>query len=60
VKKLRKNSEQSSEPTEVPADFEPQVIDETEDGSFEVITSAQPPPKTAKSPHRGRGSNQEC
>ncbi len=48
MKKLLKNSEQSSEPTGVPEDFEPQVIDETEEGTFEVITSAQPPQKTAK------------
>ena len=32
VKKLRKN-EKSLKATEVPADFEPQVIDETEDGT---------------------------
>ena len=47
MNKLRKN-EKSLKATEVPADFEPQVIDETEDGNVEVITSAQPPPKTAK------------
>jgi hypothetical protein len=48
VNKLRKHPNKSLEPTGVPADFEPQVIDETEDGSFEIITSAQPPQKTAK------------
>ena len=47
VNKLRKN-DKSLKATEVPADFEPQVIDETEDGNIEIITSAQPPPKTAK------------
>ena len=32
VNKLRKN-DKSLKPKEVPADFEPQVIDETEDGT---------------------------
>ena len=48
MKKLRKHPDKSLERTAVPADFEPQVIDETEEGTFEVITSAQPPQKTAK------------
>jgi hypothetical protein len=47
VKKLRKHPDKSPEPTGV-EDFEPQVIDETEDGNIEIITSAQPPQKTAK------------
>ena len=48
MKKLRKNSKKSSTPTTVPVDFEPQVIDETEEGTCEIITSAQPPQKTAR------------
>ena len=47
MKKLRKN-EKSLKATEVPEGFEPQVIDETEEGTIEVITSAQPPQKTAE------------
>ena len=45
MNKLRKHPDKSLEPTRVPVDFEPQVIDETEDGTVEVITSAQPPQK---------------
>ena len=47
MKKLRKN-EEALKATGVPADFEPQVIDETEEGTGEILTSAQPPQKTAK------------
>ena len=47
VNKLRKN-EKSLEATGLPAGFEPQVIDETEEGTGEIITSARPPQKTAK------------
>ena len=45
MKKLRKNSEQSSEPTGVPVDFEPEVIDETDEGGCTVIVPARPPQK---------------
>ena len=47
MNKLRKN-EKSLKATGLPAGFEPQVIDETEEGTGEIITSAQPPQKTAK------------
>ena len=44
MNKLRKN-DKSLKATGVPAGFEPQVIDETEDGMGEIITPAQPPQK---------------
>ena len=50
MKKLRKNSEQSSEPTGL-EDFEPEVIDETDEGGCTIIVPARPPQKTVKSPH---------
>lgn len=48
MKKLRKHSDKSLERTAVPVDFEPQVIDETEEGVGEILTSAQPPQRTQK------------
>ena len=60
MKKLRKHPDKSLEPTGVPADFEPEVIDETDEGGCTIIIPARPPQKTVKSPHRGRGSSQEC
>lgn len=48
MNKLRKN-EKSLKATGVPADFEPQVIDETDDGGCTIIVPARPPQKTAES-----------
>jgi hypothetical protein len=59
VKKLRKNSEQSSEPTGVPADFEPEVIDETDEGGWTVIVPARPPQRTQK-PDQPKDSKRSC
>jgi hypothetical protein len=48
VKKLRKHPDKSLERTAVPEDFEPEVIDETEEGECIIIIPARPPQKTAK------------
>ena len=48
MNKLRRHPDKSLEPKGVPDDFEPEVIDETEDGNIEIITLAQPPQETAK------------
>ena len=45
VKKLRKHPDKSLEPTGVPQDFEPQVINETDEGGFTIIVPARPPQK---------------
>ena len=44
MKKLRKQPDKSLEPTPVPADFEPEVIDETDEGCT-IIVPARPPQK---------------
>jgi hypothetical protein len=43
VKKLRKQPDKSSEPKGVPEDFEPEVINETDEGGFTIIVPARPP-----------------
>jgi hypothetical protein len=48
MKKLRKHPDKSPEPKGVPDDFEPQVINETDEGGFTIIVPARPPQKTAK------------
>ena len=48
VKKLRKDSEKSLEPVGVPEDFEPQVINETDEGGCTIIVPARPPQGTQK------------
>jgi len=48
VKKLRKQPDKSLEPKGVPEDFEPQVINETDDGGFTIIVPARPPQGTQK------------
>jgi hypothetical protein len=48
VKKLRKHPDKSLEPKGVPADFEPEVIDETDEGGCTIIVPARPPQKTAQ------------
>jgi hypothetical protein len=48
VKKLRKHPEKSPEPKSVPEDFEPEVIDETDEGGFTIIVPARPPQGTQK------------
>jgi hypothetical protein len=45
VKKLRKQPVKSPEPTGVADDFEPEVIDETDEGGFTIIVPARPPQK---------------
>jgi len=45
VKKLRKQPVKSPEPTRVPEDFEPQVINETDEGGCTIIVPARPPQK---------------
>jgi hypothetical protein len=45
VKKLRKQADKSLEPKGVPEDFEPQVINETDEGGCTVIVPARPPQK---------------
>jgi hypothetical protein len=45
VKKLRKHPDKSLEPKGVPADFEPEVIDETDEGGCTIIVPARPPQK---------------
>jgi hypothetical protein len=45
VKKLRKQPEKSLEPKGVPEDFEPQVINETDEGWCTIIVPARPPQK---------------
>jgi hypothetical protein len=45
VKKLRKQPEKSLEPKGVPEDFEPQVINETDEGGCTIIVPARPPQK---------------
>jgi hypothetical protein len=45
VKKPRKQPDKSLEPTRVPKDFEPQVINETDEGGFTIIVPARPPQK---------------
>jgi hypothetical protein len=45
VKKLRKHPEKSQEPKGVPEDFEPQVINETDEGGCTIIVPARPPQK---------------
>jgi hypothetical protein len=45
VKKLRKHPDKSLEPTSVPEDFEPEVIDETDEGGCTVIVPARSPQK---------------
>jgi hypothetical protein len=56
VKKLRKDSDKSLEPTRVPEDFEPQVIDETNDGNeCIVITGVRPPQERQNVNSKGRG-----
>ncbi len=47
MKKLRKQPDKSLEPTGV-VDFEPEVIDETEEGGCTIIIPARPPQKTTK------------
>jgi len=48
VKKLRKQPDKSLGSKGVPEDFEPQVINETDDGGVTIIVPARPPQKTAK------------
>ena len=48
MKKLRKQPVKSPEPTGVPEDFEPQVINETDEGGCTIIVPARPPQQTAK------------
>jgi hypothetical protein len=48
VKKLRKQPVKLPEPTGVPEDFEPQVINETDEGGVTIIVPARPPQETAK------------
>ena len=48
VKRLRKHPDKSLERTAVPTDFEPDVIDETDDGGCTIIVPARPPQETAK------------
>ena len=55
MKKLRKQHDKSLEPKGVPEDFEPQVINETDEGGFTIIVPARPPqgaqkPTTGKTP----------
>jgi hypothetical protein len=45
VKKLRKQFDKSPEAKGVPDDFEPEVIDETDEGGFTIIVPARPPQK---------------
>jgi hypothetical protein len=49
VKKLRKQPDKSLEPKGVPEDFEPQVINETDDGGCTIIVPASTAAKTAES-----------
>jgi hypothetical protein len=58
VKKLRKN-EKSLKATEVPEDFEPEVIDETDEGGCTVIVPARPPQGTEK-PDQPKDSKRSC
>ena len=58
MKKLRKN-EQSLKATEVPEDFEPEVIDETDEGGCTVIVPARPPQGTQKS-DQPKDSKRSC
>ena len=44
MNKLRKHPDKSPEPTGV-EDFEPEVIDETDDGGCTIIVPARPPQK---------------
>jgi hypothetical protein len=48
VKKLRKHPDKSLERTAVPEDFEPEVIDETDEGGCTIIIPARPPQRTQK------------
>ena len=48
MKKLRKQPVKSPEPTGVADDFEPEVIDETDEGGFTIIVPARPPQGTQK------------
>jgi hypothetical protein len=48
VKKLRKQPDKSLEPKGVLEDFEPEVIDETDEGGCTIIVPARPPQHTAK------------
>ena len=45
VKKLRKQPDKSLEPKGVPEDFEPQVINETDEGGLTIIVPARPQQK---------------
>ena len=46
MNKLRKHPDKSLEPTRAPVDFEPEVIDETDEGGCTVIVPARPPQKS--------------
>jgi hypothetical protein len=59
VKKLRKQPDKSLEPTGVPEDFEPEVIDETDEGGCIVITGVRPPQGTRK-PEQPKNSKKSC
>ena len=59
MNKLRKNSKKSSTPTTVPVDFEPQVIDETDEGGCTVIVPARRPQGTEK-PDQPKDSKRSC
>ena len=45
MKKPRKQPEKSLEPKGVPVDFEPEVINETDEGGCTIIVPARPPQK---------------
>ena len=58
MNKLRKQADKSLEPKGVP-DFEPEVIDETEEGECIIIIPARPPQGTEK-PDQPKDSKRSC
>ena len=59
MKKLRKHPDKSLEPKGVPDDFEPEVIDETDEGGCTIIVPARPPQGTQK-PDQPKDSKKSC
>ena len=60
MKKLRKQPVKSREPTGVPEDFEPEVIDETDEGGFTIIVPARPPQKQKNRPTEEEEAVRKC
>ena len=60
MKKLRKQPDKSLAPKGVPEDFEPQVINETDEGGFTIIVPARPPQKQKNRPTEEEEAVRKC